>query len=180
MTAGVAKTGAERAKAAQWKGAQFERDVANVCRTYWSDARRSRDNGSRSTSDTGDVVGTGDLLFWSCKNHEKAVTTPTVLILGWLNEATDKASGGTARARVPVLVLKRKGARHASRAWAYVWSHTLVDLHIVAAVLARPGHGITPPPSLPVPPFPVRMELGELLTLLAAAGYTERVPEVAW
>jgi len=153
MTA--ARTRAQIGAASRRKGAAFERATANALRPWWPDIRRSRDNGSATTTDTGDLDGAGPGLWWSLKDVAAAHTDPPALIGSWLSEAREKASG-----RLPLVVQKRAGHRDPLRAWAWLWLDDLV--HLTGA----------PPVNDDAGQATVRMTLRDLLPLLAAAGYT--------
>lgn len=148
-------TASQRGRASRDKGARFERAVANAIRPWFPDVRRSRDNGSASTSDTGDLAGAGNSLFWSLKDDRKGASSPPGLIGAWLGEATEKGAG-----RMALLVQKRGGHADPLRSWCWLWLDDLV--HLVRAA--------------PVPDdaaAPVRLELQTVLALLDAFGHTE-------
>jgi hypothetical protein len=144
------RTRSQIGKASRAKGAAFERAVANAIRPWFPDVRRSRDNGSATTTDTGDLVGTPG-VYWSLKDVAAARTDPSGLIAGWLAEAAEKADGA-----VPLLVIKRAGHADPLASWCWLW---LDDIG----------------PSLPH--IPTRMELRHALDLLAAAG-GEQTPDL--
>ena len=151
------RTRSQIGKASREKGARFERAVANAIKPWFPDARRSRDNGSATTSDTGDLAGTHDGLFFSLKDVAAARTEPPALINGWLAEAHVKGDD-----RIPLVVVKRQGRADPLMSWTWL---PLGDLLIVA------GWGAE---ALPLCSAPVRMELRHVLDLLAAAGYGQR------
>ena len=146
------RTRSQIGRASRDKGARFERAVTNAVRPYYPDVRRSRDNGSSTTSDTGDLADAGPGLWWSLKDVAAARTDPPGLIGGWLAEAEAKADG-----RIPLLVIKHLGQADPLSSW--VW----LQLFDVAQLIG--GDAFV------VPTFPVRMELRHVLDLLAAAGY---------
>ena len=153
MTA--ARTPTQRGRANRAKGARFERSVATALRPWFPDVRRSRDNGSATTSDTGDLADAGPGLWWSLKDVAAAHTDPPALITSWLTEAQEKANG-----RMPLLVQKRVGHANPLRAWCWL---RLADLVAVSTMQT------TVPTA---PETPVRIELHYVLGLLAVAGYT--------
>ena len=145
-------------RASRAKGARFEVAVANAIRPYFPEIRRSRDNGSATTSDTGDLAGTHSELYWSLKDVAAARTEPPALLAGWLHEAVLKGA-----CRLPLIVVKRRG--HADPLSSWCWLRisdvaALLDADARRTFLA--GH------------TPVRMELRHVLDLLAAAGYAQR------
>ena len=157
----TARTASQLGRASRNKGARYERQVAAAVRPWLPDARRSRDNGSSTTTDTGDLADAGPGLWWSLKDVAAAHTDPPALIASWLAEARDKAGG-----RLPLLVQKRAG--HADPLLSWCWLG-LVDLrHLLTGW--KPGAAT---PLLPAELLvPVRMTLRDVLPLLAAAGYT--------
>ena len=140
-------------RASRAKGNRFEVAVANAVRPWLPDVRRSRDNGSANTSDTGDLAGTPG-IYWSLKDVAAAANEPPALIEGWLVEAAEKGDGA-----LPLLVIKRRGHADplASRCW--LWLDDLVEI-----ATGQPAH----------PDMSVRMELRHVLDLLAAAGLAQR------
>lgn len=155
----TARTPTQRGRASRAKGARFERQVANALRPWLPDVRRSRDNGSSTTTDTGDLADAGPGLWWSLKDVAAAHTDPPALVASWLAEAQEKASAG----RLPLLVQKRAGHRDPLMSWCWLRLDHLRDL------IAVPGGA-----DLPDPDAPIRLELRTLLPLLAAARY---IPE---
>ncbi len=154
------RTPSQRGRASRAKGARFERTVATALRPWFPDVRRSRDNGSATTADTGDLAGAGQGLWWSLKDVSAAVTDPPSLIAGWLTEAREKADG-----RLPLLVQKRAGHQDPLMSWCWL---RLADLVAVSTMQT------TAPTA---PEAPVRLELRHVLDLLDAAGYTQPNPE---
>lgn len=154
----VTRTRSQIGRASRDKGARFERAVTKAIQPWFPDVRRSRDNGSATTSDTGDLADTGPGLWWSLKDVAAARTDPPALIAAWLAEATAKAAG-----RIPLLVTKRSGHADVLRSWVWLSLDDLTWLAVCdrgVLVLA-----------------PVRMELRHVLHLLAAAGYTQGDPD---
>lgn len=154
MTA--ARTPAQIGRASRNKGARFERAIATALRPWWPDIRRSRDNGSATTTDTGDLSGTSPGLWWSLKDVAAAATDPPGLIGGWLAEAHAKCDG-----RLPLVVQKRAGHTDPLLSWCWLWLDDLV--HLVGA----------PPIGDDAGDATVRMALRDVLPLLAAQGYTQ-------
>ena len=153
MTA--ARTPSQLGRASRAKGARFERAVATALRPWFPDIRRSRDNGSATTADTGDLADAGPALWWSLKDVSAAVTDPPSLIAGWLTEAREKADG-----RLPLVVQKRAGHGDPLMSWCWLRLNGLV--HLVGGE----------PVAAPAGQDPVRMALRNVLPLLTAAGYT--------
>lgn len=152
----TARTASQRAAASRNKGAKFERDVARAIRPWLPEVRRSRDNGSATTSDTGDLAGAGDGLFWSLKDDAKGDTGAPGVIGGWLAEAIGKSAG-----RIPLLVQKRRGHADPLRSWCW--------LHLDDLVRLTGGKPVSDDAA-----SAVRMELEPVLALLAAAGHAAR------
>lgn len=146
------RTRSQIGRSSRLKGAAFERAVANAIRPWFPDVRRSRDNGSAQTTDTGDQAGTHPALWWSCKDVKAAQTDPPALVAAWLAEASSKAQG-----RIPLLIQKRPGHADPLRSWCWL----LLDDLTWLAVRDRGVVGLAP----------VRMELRHVLDLLANAGY---------
>lgn len=167
MTA--AKTAAQRGRASRAKGAKFERDIAKAIRPWFPDARRSRDNGSSNTSDTGDIAMAGPDLYWSLKDDDKGLTSPPGLIAAWMAEARAKAGG-----RVPLLVQKRRGHADPLMSWCWLELDALVSLRFRL-------RGATPDTYPSVMLAPVRLEFAPVLQMLTDAGLANdpRLLEVA-
>ena len=152
------RTRSQVGRASRDKGARFERAVTKAVRPWFPAVRRSRDNGSTTTSDTGDLAGTHDGLWWSLKDVAAARTDPPGLIAGWLAEATEKCNGA-----LVLVVQKRRGHVDPLRSWCWLWLDDLVQL----------VQGC----NVPEPLGAVRMELRQVLDLLTAAGYTTNPEE---
>lgn len=151
MTA--AKTPSQRGRASRNKGAAFERAVTTTLRPWFPDVRRSRDNGSTTTTDTGDLVDAGP-FWWSLKDDKSGdLGTPSVLA-GWQTEAVTKA--GTAL--VPIIVQKRRGHSDVLRSWTWLRLDDLVHF----------ASGLDAPTSAQ---RWTRMELGDVLEILVGANY---------
>lgn len=159
MTA--ARTPTQVGRASRAKGARFERAVATALRPWLPDARRSRDNGSATTADTGDLAGAGPGLWWSLKDVAAAHTDPPALIASWLTEAREKAAG-----RLPLVVQKRAGHRDPLMSWCWITAAELRHLVSAYSLAVRDPE--------PVMRAPVRMQLRHVLDLLAAAGYAQQ------
>lgn len=160
----------EVARAAVRKGALFERTTARALRPWWPEpdgARRSRDAGSRSTSDTGDIAGTGTRLFWSLKDneHAKKGSEPDWLFGEWFAEAVAKAGD-----RIPVLVVKRKAMRDPLRQWCYLRNDDFVLLSF---------DGVIGPTRFHSRPGWVRLELRDAVSLFEFAELTKARPAAA-
>lgn len=161
MTAST-KTASQRGRASRNKGAIWERDVTTAIRPWFPEVRRSRDNGSSTTSDTGDLVDTSPGIFWSLKDDKAGDMGKPSVLTAWQNEALLKADG-----RIPLIVQKRRGHADPLTAWCWMPLADLVDL----ACKSYQG-GIHHPGTW------VRLEFLDALNLLAAAGYA-RTPAVA-
>lgn len=149
----IPRTRSQIGRASRDKGARFERAVATALRPWFPEARRSRDNGSNRTADTGDLAGTHPGLWWSLKDVKAAHGDPPALIAGWLTEAAVKAAGAT-----PLVVQKRPGHADPLRSWCWLMLDDLTWLTVRDRSTAAPS--------------PVRMQLSDVLALLAYAGYT--------
>lgn len=157
-------TASARGRAALVRGKQTERDVAKAARPWWPDARRSRDNGSAVTADTGDLAGMNDThLFWSVK-ADKQIKYPGTFA-AWMDEARTKAGG-----RTPILIERRDGTANPLHWWAHLWLSDLIAISSASpdGPIGLLEHGI-----------PVRLRVGHLYGLLAARGLTDVVPEGA-
>ena len=151
------RTPAQVGCASRAKGARFERAIALAVRPWLPDARRSRDNGSATTSDTGDLAGAGPDLWWSLKDVAAAHTDPPGLIRGWMLEARAKCDG-----RLPLVCQKRTGHADPLLSWCWLWLDDLAHLLGAPPATDEPEEAV------------VRMTLRDVLPLLAAAGYTAR------
>ena len=151
---GPTRTRAQIGKSSRRKGADFERAVANAIRPWFPEAKRSRDNGSTTTTDTGDIAGTWTGLWWSLKDDKSGAVDR------WFDEAILKA-----RNLVPLVVQKRAGCANPLRAWAWV---RLSDLGWMVQKVPFAG------PEL-LGWRLVRLEVRTVLDLLADAGHA-RVP----
>lgn len=140
----------ERGRASRAKGATFERAVVIALRPWLPDIRRSRDNGSTVTSDTGDLVDAGP-IWWSCKDDKSGDLGTPGVIDGWQREAEAKAG-----ALMPVIVQKRRGHADCLRSWTWLPLAHLVEL-TTGAGTRHDGW--------------VRVELRAFLALLAGANY---------
>lgn len=161
MTVGAGRTRSQIGKASRNKGAAFERAVARALREagYCPDAKRSRDNGSAWTADTGDLAGTDEHLYWSCKDVARAQTgREPGLVAGWMAEALDKAGDR----RFPLLVVKRAGHADPLLSWCWLYLGDLVGVATMQTTVPT------------APEAPVRMVLRDVLELLATAGYAEQ------
>ena len=166
MTA--AKTPSQRGRFSRNKGARFQRDIAKAIRPWFPDARSGRDNGSATTSDTGDLAMAGPDLYWSLKDDDAGFSSPPGLIAAWMAEARDKAAG-----RLPLLVQKRRG--HADPLMSWCW------LQLDDLVLLRLLLDATSDLHRPVRHDPVRLELGPVLLMLTDNGFANdpRLKEIA-
>lgn len=161
------RTPSQRSAMSRAKGAKFERRLAVAFRPYFPDARRSRDNGFRSSNgsspDTGDVdLGTGE-FFVSAKDNHEGDTDSACTVGKWFTECQDKAG---ALGRAGLLIQKRPNYADPLDSWCWL---TLTDL----IEMTTGGYALAPA-ALDVP---VRMSLRDVLGQLAANGLTPVVPE---
>jgi hypothetical protein len=162
-------TASQRGRANRRKGADFQRAVARAIRPWFPDAISGRENGHRSgefvAADDGDLARTSPGLWWSLKDVAAAATDPPGLIAEWMREAQEKSPVPS----IPLVVQKRKGHSDPLRSWCWL------DLFDLAHLLWRAklvGDGPSDGPGGWSAPL-IRMELRDLLPLLAAAGYAE-------
>lgn len=178
MTATRARTRSEIGRSAVALGKETERRlVRDALKPYWPDdpddpvegcgAHRSRDNGSAYTPDTGDIAGTDPRLFWSVKAVRD---TYPALYTEWMIEMREKAGPS----RIGVLVERRWGSADPRSWWAWLWAD---DHYRLMTRIADDGW------RAPVPEqahnWRVRLQVCELLELLAAAGWTDAIPEAS-
>lgn len=157
MTATL-RSPSERGRASRAKGAAFERAVTIALRPHFPDIRRSRDNGSTVTSDTGDLIDAGP-IWWSLKDDAKGDLGTPGVIDAWQREAVEKAGDWL----MPMIVQKRRGHADPLRSWAWLRLSDLLPL------VADPDD-----PALPGPAAPgvwARLELRDVLALLVSANY---------
>lgn len=112
----------------------------------------------RGANDAGDLTGTPGIC-WSVKGGNMARTASDLDVQRWLAELATQM--GHAKADVGVLVVQRKGVGYdnAHRWWAIMPAGQITYLSGT-------------PQMHPAPlAFPVRMLLGDAVTLLRAAGY---------
>lgn len=144
----TARTRSQIGKASREKGARFERSIATALQPWFPDVRRSRDNGSATTADTGDLAGTPG-LFWSLKDDREGDTSAPAVINKWMTEAKTKGGGALA-----LLVQKRRALADPLRSWC--WLETDELAHLLGGTPVAGAAGL------------VRMELQHALPLLAA------------
>lgn len=162
------RTPSQRSAMSRAKGAKFERRLAVAVKPWFPDARRSRDNGFRSTitssPDTGDVdLGTPE-LFVSAKDNHEGDTDSACTVGKWFTECQTKAG---ALGRAGLLIQKRPNYADPLDSWCWL---TLTDL----VEMATGGYALAPA-ALDVP---VRMSLRDVLGQLAANGLTPTIPEL--
>lgn len=131
----------------------------------WPSAER---RALRGIKDAGDLTGTPGVC-WSVKGGEAARNASDGAVHKWLAELDDQK--GHAVAEVGVLVLQRRGVGYgnAGRWWAVM---TLADL---SALVMQEGSRIYHHLALDMP---VRVTLGQAVTILRADGYGEPLEEV--
>jgi hypothetical protein len=155
MTA-AAKTPQQRGRANRNRGLNAERDLCKWLRTNgFPGAERAVRTGfrtlDRTSADPGDVTGTPGIV-WSVKDC-------AVEQLGaWMAELDVMATvhdGVNLDPPVALLVHKRRGHADPARWWCWMGVDQLIDLTGNETHLT----------------FPVRVELGDFLPILHAAGY---------
>lgn len=163
MTA--ARTPAQRGAWSRNKGAKAERNlVAYLRQVGFGGAERAVRTGYRTTTrtsaDPGDLTGTPGIV-WSIKDVAEAEARKPSVLAGWFVELD--AMEGTDVVRL--LVHKRSGCVDPGRWWCWMRLRTL---------LALDGHERLSTPY----EVPVRMDLGDVVLFLHAAGYGDQA-EVA-
>lgn len=148
-------------KANNAKGKRAERDVVNWLRDHgFPGAERAVRTGytanGRSAADPGDVTGTPGIV-WQVKDVARED------IERWLAETEAQRLGGPGAkpAELGILVVRRRGTADVGRWWAWLPIDQLS--HVMADETADQW--------LDPRTFPVRLELGDLVTLLRDAGY---------
>lgn len=147
------------------RGAEAERKVAAWLRGNGFPGaeravRTAYTAGGRTVVDPGDITGLPAIVVQVKDDVSNAVGA-------WLAETEQQRLGapGAAPADLGLLVVRRRGKANVGRWWAWLPVEQLVDL--VAGTRTPAGSR------------PVRMELGDLVPLLRAAGYGEPLAEVA-
>lgn len=171
---GTAKTASERGRANRNKGHQAERDLCKWLRANGFPhaeraVRTGFRTGDRTSPDPGDVTGT-PFVLWSVKD------CAAEQISRWFDELDDMSDNAQTAGCLTLLVHKRRGHADPARWWCWQWQSQYLGLY--RAWLEQFGI-----PELPlwIPPgteYPMRMELGHVVPLLVAAGYSTPV-EVA-
>ena len=143
-------TASQRGRRNRARGATCERTTARYLTAWWPDAVRAIRN---TNPDPGDVANTSPSLWWSVKD------CAVERYPEWLAEMADKAQG-----RIGLLVVRRRGHADPARWWCWTTLHDFTEIT-----------GGPPPGSMAgvLDQWPVRMELGHVLPLLAAAGYAQ-------
>ena len=116
------------------------------------------------THDQGDITGTPGVA-WEVKGGQAAKTASDGQIAAWLAEtAAERINAG---AEVGVLITARSGfgAANAGRWWAHIDSDYFTALT-----------GVPIPPT--ARPFPLRMSLHHLVTVLRLAGFGEPIDQM--
>jgi hypothetical protein len=159
------RTPSQRGAMSRAKGAKFERRLAVALKPWFPDARRSRDNGFRSSNgsspDTGDVdLGTAE-FFVSAKDNHEGDTDSACTVGAWFAECQAKAARLD---RTGMLIQKRPGYADPLDSWCWV---TLADLVATTGVSMRyPEH----------PEVPVRLALRGWLGVLERHGLSVAYP----
>lgn len=142
-------------------GTKAESAVVKVLQPYFPDAERLALAGQE---DQGDIGHCGDFVF-EIKSGKAAETAGDGLLSKWVQETErERQARGVA---FGILVLKRAGVgpANAHRWWAYVLDRDFVEW---AGGYYRSRSGMVT----------VRLELGQLLDMIADLGYTADDPEV--
>ena len=121
----------------------------------------------RGAKDAGDITGTPGIA-WSVKGGQAAKTASDLAISRWLDEL--ETQRGHARADIGVLVQQRAGVGEANahRWWAWLQWHQVAEQFV--------DRGCWVPEALSA--IPVRVLLGDALSLLRAAGYGEPIADL--
>jgi hypothetical protein len=161
------RTPSQRSAMSRAKGAKFERRLAVALKPWFPDARRSRDNGFRSSisssPDLGDVdLGTAE-FFVSAKDNHEGDTDSACTVGAWFLECQTKASN---LGRSGVLIQKRPGYADPLDSWCWV---SLTDLVATTGVALRY-------PAYTHPDIPVRLSLRDWLGVLERNGLSVAYP----
>ncbi|WP_424183834.1 hypothetical protein ACOBQX_17905 [Actinokineospora sp. G85] len=153
-----------RGSASRRRGADAERRLATWLRwNGWPHAERAVRTGfrggGRTVVDPGDIVGT-PALVWQVKDQAREQ------VEAWLVETEQQRLGapGAAPADLGLLVVRRRGKADPGRWWVWLPAERFVAL-------------VADTPAIPHAPQPVRLELGDLVLLLRAAGYGDPLTE---
>ena len=158
----MTRSASEVGKSSGTRGKVTERAVAKEARPWWPHARRSRDNGSTISPDSGDLAGMADdRIFWSVKADRKIRYPGT--FAGFMADARFKARP---TGRMPILIERRDGTANPLHWWAHLW---LPDLAEVTT-----GRGAPPP----LDTVPARLRVDHLFWALAMAGLTDTQPAI--
>ncbi len=145
-------------------GTAAETAVTRICLPYFPDAERRVLHGD---ADQGDIKLNRRWIV-EVKGGKQTIQVGDKLLAKWVTELWTEI--GHAGAEHGFLVLQRAGvgAPNAHRWWAYIPLGHLIDA-MTGAYRAAPS----------VYDTMVRLELGQLLAVLASAGETDVVPDVA-
>ncbi|MCP3799761.1 hypothetical protein NLX83_10875 [Allokutzneria sp. A3M-2-11 16] len=167
-TGGASPSAVDRSRlgaANRRRGAEAERKVAGWLRDHGFPGaeravRTGFTTGGRTVADPGDITGT-PALVWQVKDQAREA------VEAWLDETEQQRLGGpgTVPADLGLLVVRRRGKADVGRWWVWLPAAQLVALVADART--------------PAVSRPVRMELGDLVPLLRAAGYGEPLGGVA-
>lgn len=157
------------------KGIRAERQLADYLRNWWPTAERSVATGwkvkGRASGDCGDIKGTGTTelpIVWQLKDLTRVVAgrredKPLVgaeLARVLLETRTQRDEAGAA---LGLLVEKRRGHADPAEWWVWLDATELVDLS-----LCVPGRRFAE-----CLVTPIRMRLGDLVPMLARAGFAK-------
>jgi hypothetical protein len=140
-------------------GTHAESAVLRQLKPYWPEARREVLHGHR---DIGDIVGCGQMMF-EVKGGDKARTAGPELVSGWLAETERERQLGGARFGILVMQRSGYGEDRADRWWAVLYANQFSKM--------LGGETVDEHAQL-------RMELGDLLRVMADLDLTATQPEL--
>ena len=140
-------------------GTAAETATVKILRPYWPTADRSPLRGNR---DQGDIRGTGDFI-WEIKAGKAAREVHREMLKTWLTQTRVEQENADAGYGILVTTRLGYGPDRADKWWAWVPVDQFAQLL---------GQEYIPLEFA----WPVRMELGDLLMMLADLGYTDAAP----
>lgn len=157
------RTHADIGRANSRKGKEAERNVARYLRAHgFPHAERAVRTGyttdTRAVSDPGDITGTPGLV-WQVKDQEREH------VEHWMLQTEGQAD--SANADLGLLIVRRRGKAEPGRWWAWL---PIIDLTWLATGSYDAVRALGRRTRL------ARVELGDLVPLLLAAGYGQEVP----
>lgn len=144
-------------------GTAAETATVKQLRKYWPTADRSPLRGNR---DQGDIQGTGAFI-WEIKAGRAAREINTALLNAWLAQTEIERLNAGVDFGVLVTTRLGYGPKNANRWWAWL------PISRFSTII---GGAYYPPDGND---YPVRMELGDLLEILADQGYTPDIEPAA-